>query len=116
MPKFEQGCLIDKEAHDGESITFTATLAAGSEPLEIVWLHDNCEIKDSPAFRYERDEKDISLIIADAFPEDSGMYTCTATNKLGHAEIGCTLTVKGMQRFSSIDFTAQQTGNCPQPS
>jgi len=34
-----------------------------------------------------------SLTIADAFPEDSGVYVCQAVNQYGSAETACTLTV-----------------------
>lgn len=97
--------LTDKEITDGESLTFSVTLDKGSEPMEITWYHDNCEIKDSPAFRYGREEGRISLTIADAFPEDSGIYSCNVSNKYGRAETGCVLTVKGEMDCCSVPIS-----------
>lgn len=93
-PKFHAH-LKDKDAKDGDKVTFTVEIVEGTEPITISWLHDNCEIQDSPAFKYSSDANLHTLTIADAFPEDSGVYVCLATNKYGKAETGCTLTVQG---------------------
>lgn len=53
------------------------------------------EIQDSSAFRYSREEMNCRLTIADAFPEDAGVYTCEATNEFGIAECNVRLIVTG---------------------
>lgn len=41
-------------------------------------------------------EDTAKLIIAEAFSEDEGDYTCTASNTLGTASTKCHVNVKGM--------------------
>jgi len=46
-----------------------------------------------------------SLTIADAFPEDSGVYVCQAVNQYGSAETACTLTVISKENFLLYYFS-----------
>lgn len=53
------------------------------------------EIQDSSGFGYSRDEANCYLTIADAFPEDAGVYTCEARNEFGIAKCNIHLIVTG---------------------
>lgn len=98
IPKFRDDSMQDQEVKDGSRVIFSTELVQGTEPIEILWLHDNCEVQDSPAFRYVRDDNQCSLVIADAFPEDSGVYVCQATNKHGQAEVAGVLSVRSEEQ------------------
>lgn len=50
-------------------------------------------------------EEICTLVIAEVFPEDSGMFTCTASNKYGTVSSTAALRVKGNTSFS---FTLQK--------
>lgn len=78
-------------------------LNLGTEPLTIRWTHDKVEVQDSVAFRYRRSGKSACLLINDPFPEDSGEYVCSITNKFGTAKAHIDLTVIG-KLFKALIF------------
>lgn len=107
IPQFRSDSMPDQEVKDGSRVIFSAELIQGTEPVEILWLHDNCEVQDSPAFKYEREGSLCSLTIADAFPEDSGVYVCQANNKLGRAETAGVLSVRSEEQRAEAPRLAE---------
>ena len=61
---------------------------------QITWLKDDQVIQDSPDFQYIINGNRVSLLINVALPEDTGDYTCRATNPYGTAVCTCRLTVR----------------------
>lgn len=45
----------------------------GAERFDVIWLHNNKEIKPSKDFMYSSEANIHKLQIAEIFPEDSGM-------------------------------------------
>jgi len=78
---------------DGEPVTLSATLG-GADRFDVVWLHNEKEIKPSKDFEYKSSGNVHSLIISEIFPEDSGTYTCEAFNDVGECFSTCTLVVE----------------------
>jgi len=78
---------------DGEPVTLTCRLA-GASKFEVVWLHNDKEIKNSKDFEYDSVGDMYRLKIAEIFPEDSGCYTCEAFNDAGESFSSCTLVVQ----------------------
>ncbi|VDK27112.1 unnamed protein product [Gongylonema pulchrum] len=100
-PKFH----IDKRrevirASDGDRVVLTADLLEGSEPLTVRWIRNRMEVQDSSGFAYLREEANCSLIIADAFPEDAGVYTCEASNEFGSAKCNIRLIITERRKKS----------------
>ena len=60
---------------DGESVTLSCRII-GAIKFDVVWLHNNKEIKPSKDFQYTSEANIHKLIITEIFPEDSGTYTC----------------------------------------
>ena len=61
-----------------------------------MWLHDNQPVEDGEIYRIRMPEEgESTLLIAEAFPEDSGVYTARAINELGEVECSATLDVAG---------------------
>ena len=77
---------------DGEPVTLSCTIG-GADRFDVVWLHNEKEIKPSKDFEYKSSGNVHSLIINEIFPEDSGTYTCEAFNDIGECFSTCTLVV-----------------------
>jgi len=82
--------------NDGESVTLQCRVG-NANSFDVVWLHNEKEIKPSKDFEYERisdgTDKICKLRIAEIFPEDAGTYTCEVFNDVGEAFSTCTLNV-----------------------
>ncbi|VDM98280.1 unnamed protein product, partial [Thelazia callipaeda] len=100
-PKF----LSDKQPKeimvmDGDEVLLHAELLQGSEPLSVRWIRNKMEIQNSNGFAYSRKEGSCLLTIADAFPEDSGIYICEASNEFGTDEYNINLIVTERRKKS----------------
>lgn len=84
--------LQSKFVKDGESVTLSCRII-GANKFDVVWLHNNKEIKPSKEFQYTNEAHIYKLVIAEIFPEDSGAYTCEAFNDSGESFSSCTLNV-----------------------
>ncbi|KAK7149071.1 hypothetical protein R3I93_013163 [Phoxinus phoxinus] len=70
---------------------------------KVDWYREGTLIEDSPDFRIlqkkprsmAESEEICTLVIAEVFPEDSGTFTCTASNKYGTVSSIALLRVKG---------------------
>lgn len=92
---------------DGESVLLSCRII-GAKKFDVVWLHNNKEIKPSKDFQYSNEANIYKLNIAEIFPEDSGTYTCEAFNDAGESFSSCTLNVLGML---ATHHRISETGN-----
>ena len=75
----------------------TLRCVAGSDPMEVCWLHEQEEIpRDSSIFQFTSEGNVHKLILPEAYPEDSGMYVCEVYNDFGDEDTTCVLHVTGM--------------------
>ncbi|CAM4609679.1 unnamed protein product [Leuciscus chuanchicus] len=73
----------------------------GTPPLQISWFRENEQIVDSADFRILRKkassasvpEELCTLVITEAYPEDSGIFKCTASNQFGTATCSAMLEI-----------------------
>lgn len=84
--------LESRSVKDGEAITLACRII-GSDKFDVVWLHNNKEIKPSKDFQYTNEANIYKLQIAEIFPEDAGTYTCEAFNDAGESFSTCTIGV-----------------------
>ncbi|XP_059368900.1 palladin-like isoform X4 [Carassius carassius] len=92
--------LQDAQASEGQVVVLECRVR-GSLPLQVQWFREGQEIQDSPDFRIlqkkprsaAEPEEICTLVIAEAFPEDGGLFCCTATNQYGSVNSTAQLTV-----------------------
>uniref|UniRef100_A0A672Y5I1 Palladin n=1 Tax=Sphaeramia orbicularis TaxID=375764 RepID=A0A672Y5I1_9TELE len=91
---------LDALASDGQVVVLECRVR-GSPPLQVRWYRQGEEILDSPDFRIlqkkprsaAESEEICTLVIAEAFPEDGGLFSCTASNPYGSVNCSAQLTV-----------------------
>ncbi|XP_078406981.1 myotilin-like isoform X2 [Cetorhinus maximus] len=96
----------------------------GSSPLNIQWYKEEKLIKDSADFRILRKkacltavpEEVCTLVITEAFPEDSGLYNCVATNRNGATSCCAQLTVYSENQKTQAQVFQSSTGIHPDSS
>lgn len=84
--------LSSSEVVDGTPMTLSCQIG-GATKFDVVWLHNEKEIKPSKDFQYVTEGDKYILKIAEVFPEDGGTYTCEAFNDVGESFSTCTLVV-----------------------
>uniref|UniRef100_A0A674IM18 Myopalladin n=1 Tax=Terrapene triunguis TaxID=2587831 RepID=A0A674IM18_9SAUR len=100
--------LQDISASEGQLVVFECRVKGAPSP-KVEWYREGTLIQDSPDFRIlqkkprsmTEPEEICTLVIAEVFSEDSGSFTCTASNKYGTVSSIACLTVKGPEDHSN---------------
>lgn len=79
---------------EGESVTLECQIRGQPAPV-ILWFREDYKIESSIDFQMSYEDGRAQLLIREAFAEDSGRFTCTATNKAGTVSTSCFLLVQG---------------------
>lgn len=79
---------------EGESVMLECQLSSQPGPV-IMWFREDYQIESSIDFQISYEGGVARLVIREAFAEDSGHFTCTASNEAGTARTSCYLLVKG---------------------
>lgn len=108
-PSIQQALPETRTAQEGQKVQLDCVIVAQPEP-EVIWYHNDRPVKESSDFQLAFQGDRCSLIIREAFHEDSGTYRVVAINSAGEASSQCQLTVarKDDQTFSplrSLDVT-----------
>ncbi|XP_036746813.2 palladin isoform X1 [Manis pentadactyla] len=104
--------LQDTATSEGQVVVLECRVR-GAPPLQVKWFRQGSEIQDSPDFRIlqkkprstAEPEEICTLVIAETFPEDAGVFTCSARNDHGLVTSTAQLVV-----------TAASTENCSSDS
>uniref|UniRef100_A0A3B3TYS7 Myopalladin n=1 Tax=Poecilia latipinna TaxID=48699 RepID=A0A3B3TYS7_9TELE len=91
--------LQDLSASEGQLVVLECRVKGVPSP-RVDWFRDGQLIQDSPDFRILQKKEICTLVIAEVFPEDSGMFTCTANNNYGTVSSSAALRVKGKTPIS----------------
>uniref|UniRef100_A0A672SS61 Myopalladin n=1 Tax=Sinocyclocheilus grahami TaxID=75366 RepID=A0A672SS61_SINGR len=83
---------------------------------KVDWYREGTLIEDSPDFRILQKKEICTLVIAEVFPEDSGTFTCIASNKYGTVSSTAVLRVKGNLPLSSSTTHFDSGGSGFNPS
>ncbi|XP_067408719.1 myopalladin isoform X2 [Emydura macquarii macquarii] len=100
--------LQDISASESQLVVFECRVKGAPSP-KVEWYREGTLIQDSPDFRIlhkkprsmAEPEEICTLVIAEVFSEDSGSFTCTASNKYGTVSSIARLTVKGPEDHSN---------------
>ncbi|XP_041079394.1 myotilin-like [Polyodon spathula] len=92
-PEFVK-CLHDISTVKGQLVVLECRIR-GTPPLKVLWFREEEQILDSADFRILRKkassvsvpEEVCTLVITEAFPEDSGLFKCVAANQ--HGTVSC---------------------------
>lgn len=80
---------------DGEKVMFTCQVIGKPTP-RVTWLHNGQPIKEAKDVVVYQDQEGLcKLAISEVFPEDAGLYTCEALNRVGEAVCSASLVVEG---------------------
>ncbi|XP_076154283.1 myosin light chain kinase, smooth muscle-like [Alosa pseudoharengus] len=92
-PRFDS-TLSDMTRLRGSTVHLVCNIQGYPDP-EVLWLHneDPVEETDRVQIAYEEDGT-CALILSDVEPQDSGVYKCRASNRLGEALCSACLTVE----------------------
>ncbi|XP_041845691.1 myopalladin-like [Melanotaenia boesemani] len=93
-------CLHDVSAVKGQLVVLECRLR-GTPPLQVMWYREDEQILDSDDFRILRKkassasvpEELCTLVITEAFPEDSGLFKCVVLNNFGTVSCSAMLEV-----------------------
>ncbi|NWZ42067.1 MYPN protein, partial [Brachypodius atriceps] len=117
--------LQDISASEGQLVVFECRVKGAPSP-KVEWYREGTLIEDSPDFRILQKSMFLeicTLVIAEVFSEDSGSFTCTASNKYGTVSSIAHLSVRApedssnaaaLHTTSSIDFVATEHQPPPQ--
>ncbi|XP_041124089.1 myopalladin-like isoform X2 [Polyodon spathula] len=105
--------LQDLTAFEGQLVVLECRVKGTPSP-KLDWYREGSLIEDSPDFRIlqkkprsmAEPEEICTLVIAEAFPEDSGTFTCTASNKYATVSSIAYLKVKGNQNRNNNHLNA----------
>lgn len=67
--------------------------------MKVQWFHNGKPLQTGHRFRTTYDFGFAALDVLSVYPEDSGEYTCKATNKLGTSQSSANLQVTGTAFF-----------------
>ncbi|XP_022243271.1 titin-like [Limulus polyphemus] len=94
------------EVREGQSARFECRLIPVGDPkLKVQWFHNGKQIKMGTHVTENFEFGHVALVILYAYPEDSGTYTCKATNALGEAVTSVNLKCTGK---SALILESQQ--------
>uniref|UniRef100_A0A663DMS0 Palladin n=1 Tax=Aquila chrysaetos chrysaetos TaxID=223781 RepID=A0A663DMS0_AQUCH len=110
--------LQNSTASEGQVVVLECRVR-GPPPIHVKWFRQGVEIQDSPDFRIlqkkprsaTEPEEICTLVIAETFPEDSGLFTCTATNEYGSVTSSAQLTVCSANSESSSHESLTRESN-----
>uniref|UniRef100_A0A3Q2PZR6 Ig-like domain-containing protein n=2 Tax=Fundulus heteroclitus TaxID=8078 RepID=A0A3Q2PZR6_FUNHE len=103
--------LQSSSVSQGSQVRLSVRVSGIPTPV-VKFYREGAEIQSSADFQILQDGDLYSLLIAEAFPEDSGTYSVTAGNSSGRATSTCELLVQGeeavpMKKTKTIMSTSQ---------
>ncbi|CAN9514686.1 unnamed protein product [Ophioblennius macclurei] len=117
-------CLHDVSTVKGQLVVLECRLR-GTPPLQVMWYREDEQILDSDDFRILRKkassasvpEELCTLVITEAFPEDSGLFKCVVINPYGTVSCSALLEVyNDLEEQLEMETLPQEEAAPPQTS
>uniref|UniRef100_A0A671WJ36 Palladin n=1 Tax=Sparus aurata TaxID=8175 RepID=A0A671WJ36_SPAAU len=105
-PCFHQK-LKSQEVAEGSPIRLECRVTGNPQPL-VRWFCEGRELHNSPDIQIWRDGDLHTLVISEAFEDDTGRYTCVASNSLGADNTSAEVYIEGA---SSSDSEGEGAGS-----
>ncbi|KFO13403.1 Titin, partial [Balearica regulorum gibbericeps] len=99
--------LKNKTVTEGESVTLECHISGHPQPT-VTWYREDYKIESSMDFQITFKAGLARLVIREAFAEDSGRFTCTATNKAGSVSTSCHLHVKVSEEIETRETISEK--------
>ena len=93
--------LQDLTVRDGDQLVLTCIVKGDPEP-HINWYKNGISVTSSDIMDLKYKGGVATLKINEIFPEDEGVFSCSASNSIGTVDTKCKLTVK--RKFSISQF------------
>ncbi|XP_068165520.1 striated muscle preferentially expressed protein kinase isoform X2 [Antennarius striatus] len=106
-PKFET-IMEDVDVNVGDTSRL-AVVVEGKPYPDILWFKDDELLSESSRFTFVYDDPEYSLVVLNACPQHSGVYTCTARNLAGSNSCKAELTVQTERKEAAEPVEDQGT-------
>lgn len=100
--------LQSQTIRQGESVVFTTILSGSPQPV-VRWFREGMEIQSAGDFIISSEANKHTLKIANPYPEDTGVFTVTATNASGKATSTAHLAVDAASSDEEFAIHKQST-------
>ncbi|XP_056270056.1 palladin isoform X3 [Pseudoliparis swirei] len=108
--------LKSQEVAEGSAIRLECTVVGNPLPL-VRWFCEGRELHNSPDIQIWRDGDLHTLVIPEAFEDDTGRYTCVASNSIGADNTSAEVYIEGASSSDSEgegDESESRSGAMPQ--
>ncbi|AWO95916.1 Pkinase multi-domain protein [Scophthalmus maximus] len=92
VPPMFETIMEDVDVHVGDTSRLAVVVEGKPDP-DILWYKDDVLLSESSHFTFVYDDPEYSLVVLNARPEHSGVYTCTAKNLAGPNSCKAELTI-----------------------
>lgn len=96
----------------GQLARFDARVT-GTKPMDVYWIKDGQKIPQNIKYKTVEEDNLYTLLIIEAYPEDSGKYECVAVNSAGEARCDAECFVKSQTQPQKDKPSAQGAEKLP---
>ena len=111
-PVFEDKMPAELAVRDGEALALRCQVRGDPEP-KTTWSKNGDLLSSSDVVDLKYRNGVASLVIAEVFPEDEGLYECRAYNSMGEVTTTCKVTVTGRRPCNGQREESAAHVSCP---
>ena len=96
-PSFMTGLKPEQSLKDGDKMELKVQVKGDPDPM-VTWTKDGKPLASNEVMEVKYKNGFASVVINEVFPEDSGKYTCKATNSKGSVETSSKVAIIPMEK------------------